>query len=96
MGDPSLPSPPAPTVWPTVGFTDVDAGVRFLAEGLGFVVTAMHRGDHGTVQHAEARWPDGGGVMFSARDRPGPWGSHEFDLRDADGNLWCVGTYRGA
>lgn len=138
MSDPNLPSPPAPTVWPTVGFTDVDAGVRFLTEGLGFVVTAMHRGDDGTVQHAEARWPDGGGVMFSARDRPGPWGSlqaqgvyvvaaeaatvdevfarvkdmpgvevrqpvhdtdwgsHEFDLRDTDGNLWCVGTYRGA
>jgi uncharacterized glyoxalase superfamily protein PhnB len=124
-------------VWPTVGFTDVDAGVRFLTEGLGFVVTAMHRGDDGTVQHAEARWPDGGGVMFSPRGRPGSWGdlgpqgvyvvaadaatvdeaytrvkdmpgvkvrqpihdtdwgSHEFDLRDADGNLWCVGTYRG-
>lgn len=138
MSDLSLPSPPAPTVWPTVGFTDVDAGVRFLTEGLGFVVTAMHRDDDGTVQHAEARWPDGGGVMFSARDRAGPWGSlqaqgvyvvaaeaatvdevfarvkdmpgievrqpvhdtdwgsHEFDLRDADGNLWCVGTYRGA
>ena len=137
MSDPKLPSPPAPTVWPTVSFTDVDAGVRFLTEGLGFVVTAMHRSDDGTVRHAEARWPDGGVVMFSARIRSGPWaelqaqgiyvaaadaatvdevftrvkdmpgvellkpvhdtdyGSHQFDLRDADGNLWTMGTYRG-
>ena len=127
-----------PFVWPTVGFTDVDAGIRFLTDGLGFTVTALHRDDHGTVAHAEARWPDGGGVMFGSRGKPGPWGalgpqgvyvvaadattvdavwerlapmegvdvltelhdtdygSHEFAVRDADGNLWSMGTYRGA
>jgi uncharacterized glyoxalase superfamily protein PhnB len=135
--DPQLP-PPQPSVWPSVGFVDVDAGVRLLAEGLGFVVTALYRADDGTVEHAEARWPDGGGVMFGSRDKPGVWGalgpqgvyvvaadpdrvdaawkrvrtmdgvevvrelhdtdygSHQFDVRDADGNLWSVGTYRGA
>ncbi len=129
---------PAPTVWPSVGFTDVDAGIRFLTEWLGFTVTACHREDDGTVAHAEARWPDGGGVMFGSRGKPGDWGalgpqgvyvvaadpatvdaawervralpgvevlrelhdtdygSHEFGVRDADGNLWSVGTYRGA
>ncbi|HYN94128.1 MAG TPA: VOC family protein [Pilimelia sp.] len=129
---------PPPTVWPTVGFTDVDAGVRLLTEGFGFVVTAMYRDDRGVVEHAEARWPDGGGVMFGSRGKPGDWGalgaqglyvvaaaaatvdaafrrvaaldgvavlrepydtdygSHQFDVRDADGNLWTVGTYRGA
>ena len=133
----SLPVP-SPTVWPSVGFVDVDAGVRFLTEGLGFVVTALYREDDGTVGHAEARWPDGGGVMFGSRGKPGPWGalgpqgvyvvaadpatvdaayervramagvevlqkvhdthygSHQFDVRDAEGNLWTVGTYRGA
>jgi uncharacterized glyoxalase superfamily protein PhnB len=133
-----LPGPPAPTVWPSVGFTDVDAGVRLLTEGMGFVVTAMYRGDDGTVEHAEARWPDGGGVMFGSRGKPGAWGglgpqgvyvvaaepatvdkayerikstdgielltdledtdygSHQFNFRDADGNLWSIGTYRGA
>lgn len=133
-----LPTPPAPTVWPSVGFTDVDAGVRFLTEGLGFVVTALHRDGSGAVAHAEARWPDGGGVMFASRGKPGDWGSlgpsgvyvvaaeaatvdaararagdlpgvevvkevhdtdygsHQFDLRDQDDNLWTVGTYRGA
>lgn len=128
---------PAPTVWPTVGFTDVDAGIRFLTDGLGFRVTALHRDDAGVVQHAEARWPDGGGLMFGARGKPGVWGSlgpqgiyvvaaesatvdaawerlsdrddvevlqelhdtdygsHEFGVRDTDGNLWSIGTYRG-
>ena len=138
MTDATTSTAPAPTVWPSVGFTDVDAGIRFLTEGLGFAVTACHRGADGTVEHAEARWPDGGGVMFGSRGKPGDWGalgpagvyvvaadaatvdaaldrvrglpgvtvlhevhdtgygSHQFGVRDADGNLWTVGTYRGA
>ena len=129
---------PPPTVWPSVGFVDVEAGVRLLTEGLGFVVTALYRDDDGSIAHAEARWPNGGGVMFGSRGKPGPWGalgpqgvyvvaadpgtvdaayqrvreldgvellqelhdtdygSHQFDIRDRDGNLWTVGTYRGA
>ncbi|MFC4556563.1 VOC family protein [Georgenia faecalis] len=128
--------PPAPSVWPSIGFTDVDAGVRFL-DALGFVVTVLYRSEDGVVEHAEARWPDGGGVMFGTRDKPGAWGalgpqgayvvaaepatvdgawgrvrdlpgvevtepphdteygSHQFAVRDADGNLWSIGTYRG-
>lgn len=128
----------AATVWPCVGFLDVDAGIHFLTEGLGFVVTVVHRDGGGTVEHAEARWPDGGGIMFGSRGKPGAWGalgsqglyvvaadagtvdaawqrvsgmpgievlqqlhdtdysSHEFGVRDAAGNLWSVGTYRGA
>ena len=131
-------SEPAPSVWPSMGFTDIEAGVRFLTEGLGFRLTELHRDDDGLVQHAEARWPFGGGVMFGSRGKPGDWGalgpqgayvvapdratvdaayertrvlpgvevtvplrdtdygSHEFGVRDADGNLWSVGTYRGA
>lgn len=138
MSDPKLQPPPLPSVWPSVGFVDVEAGIRFLTEGLGFVVTADYRSDDGTVEHAEARWPDGGGVMFGSRGKAGGWGSlgpqgvyvvaaeaatvdaawdrvrvmdgvevvgalydtdygsHQFDVRDVDGNLWCVGTYRGA
>jgi uncharacterized glyoxalase superfamily protein PhnB len=132
----NVPEPP-PTVWPSIGFTDTDAGIRLLTQGLGFVVTAMYRDDDGTVAHAEARRPDGGGLMFGTRGKPGAWGalgpagvyvvavdgasvdaawdriqsmdgievlqalhdtdygSHQFDIRDRDGNLWTVGTYRG-
>lgn len=116
--------------------------MRFLTKGLGFVLTAMYRDDDGPVEHTEARWPDGGGVMFGSRGKPGhlggprtagrlrrrcryrhrrrhlepgqgdrrgrgaagvlqelhdtDYGSHQFDIRDSDGNLWTVGTYRGA
>jgi uncharacterized glyoxalase superfamily protein PhnB len=121
-----------------VGFTDVDAGIRLLTEGLGFVLTLVVREPDGRVVHAEARWPDGGGVMFGSRGKDGVWGtlgpqgvyvvaadaatvdaayarlrsrpgvevveplhdtdygSHGFGFRDADGNLWTLGTYRGA
>ncbi|MFD2094312.1 VOC family protein [Blastococcus deserti] len=138
MNENSMAGPPPPTVWPSVGFTDVDAGVRLLTEGFGFVVTAMYRDDAGAVVHGEARWPDGGGVMFGSRGKAGAWGalgpqgiyvvaaepgavddawkrvtaiegvevlqplhdtdygSHQFDVRDVDGNLWTLGTYRGA
>ena len=74
MSTDNLPEP-VPTVWPSVGFTDVDAGIRLLTDVLGFVVTALHRDDDGTVVHAEARWPDGGGVMFGSRGKPGEWGA---------------------
>ncbi|MEE6282296.1 VOC family protein [Georgenia sp. MJ170] len=137
-GGPATGLPAAtPTVWPSIGFTDVDAGIRFLTDVLGFVVTALHRDDDGTVVHAEARWPDGGGVMFGSRDKPGDWGAlgpqgvyvvaaeaatvdavwqrvqaaadvevlqplhgteydpRTFSVRDRDGNLWSIGTYRG-
>ncbi|MEX5271411.1 VOC family protein [Kocuria sabuli] len=129
---------PAPTVWPSIGFTDVDAGVDFLTRTLGFTVTAQYQDEDGTVEHAEARWPDGGGVMFGSRGKTGAWGalgpqgvyvvaaesttvdrawsrvqengwaevlepltdtdygSHQFTVRDGDGNLWTMGTYRGA
>ena len=70
----NLPTP-VPSVWPSVGFTDVDAGVAFLTETLGFVVTALYRDDQGAVAHAEARWPEGGGVMFGSRGKPGDWGT---------------------
>ena len=69
----STPNPP--TVWPSVGFTDVDAGVHLLTEVFGFTITALHRSDAGVVEHAEARWPDGGGVMFGSRGKGGDWGS---------------------
>jgi len=130
---------PPPSVWPSLSFTDVDAGIALLTDGLGFEITALYRDDSGVVHHAEARWPDGGGIMFGSRnreesdwaklggqgvyivaaeaatvdkawerlrERPGvtvtlpledtDYGSHTFGIRDADGNLYSIGTYRGA
>lgn len=74
--DPTLaPLPPlVPTVWPSLGFTDIDAAVHLLADVIGFRVTALYRSEDGIVQHAEARWPDGGGIMFGSRGKPNAWG----------------------
>ena len=49
-----------------------------------------------TVDAACARVRDlpGVGVLREVHDTD--YGSHQFDFRDADGNLWTVGTYRGA
>ena len=127
---------PPPTVWPAFRAHDAHGLIRFLADALGFEVTAVYA-DGDAVAHAELAWPPGGGVMLgSVRDdpddawpaRPGtsavylvsddvdgvharavaagavsvrephdpPHGGRECSVRDPEGNLWSVGTYRGA
>ena len=50
--------------------------MRFLTCSLVFVHTVTHvRDGDGAVERAEARWPDGGGVMFGSRGKPGAWGT---------------------
>ena len=63
-------TPPRTTVWPTLVYRDARAAIRFLVDAFGFEVTALDppEGDE-PVQHAEVRWPEGGGVMLgSARE----------------------------
>jgi uncharacterized glyoxalase superfamily protein PhnB len=57
---------PAPTVWPIISYRDAPGAARFLAEAFGFELSAMYtRDDDPTVvEHAEMRWPLGGGIMF--------------------------------
>ena len=59
-------------IWPTLTFTDADAGIAFLT-ALGFTEKEIHRdaSDASNVVHAEMLWPTGGGVMFGS-DRPNP------------------------
>ena len=125
---------PPPQVWPTLKANDARALIRFLVDAFGFVETAVH-GDGDRVDHAELRWPPGGGIMLgSVRGPDDPWalrpgsfgcyvvaddidelyeravkagaevlkepfhtdyGSHDFAVRDPEGNLWQFGTYRG-
>jgi uncharacterized glyoxalase superfamily protein PhnB len=52
-------------VWPTLLYRDANAAIAFLVEAFGFEEAAVYRSDDGTVvDHAELRWPDGGGVML--------------------------------
>lgn len=52
-------------VWPCLTYRDAPAAIAFLEEAFGFQATAVH-GDGDTVQHAELRWPLGGGVMLGS------------------------------
>lgn len=125
-------------VWPCLTYRDPRAAMWFLVDVLGFVETACHTGDsEDVVVHAEARWPEGGGVMFGSANREDSefsqqavgqgsvylvtddpdavlarvevagvrivrpmreedYGSRGFSVADAEGNLWSLGTYRGA
>lgn len=64
---------PPKTVWPTLNYVDAHAAVRFLVEVLGFENRAFHArdDDEAYVEHAELRWPEGGGVMLGTADPDG-------------------------
>ena len=59
-------------IWPTLTFTDADAGIAWL-KAIGFTEKEIHRDpdDPTVVVHAEMLWPTGGGVMFGSH-RPNP------------------------
>ena len=56
----------APTVWPVLTYRDARGALRFLAEAFGFEERAAYAAEHDpdVIEHAEMRWPLGGGVMF--------------------------------
>lgn len=61
-------------VWPTFRYRDAKAAITFLKAAFGFEVVAEYTNadDPQCVDHAELRWPEGGGVMLgSARDDGG-------------------------
>ena len=65
------PNKPAPAVWPCLSYQDALAGIDFLKKAFGFEDTIVVTGDDGRdVQHAELRWPEGGGIMLGSY-RPG-------------------------
>jgi uncharacterized glyoxalase superfamily protein PhnB len=52
-------------VWPVISFTDARRGIRFLVDAFGFEERVVYARDDdpSIVEHAELRWPLGGGVM---------------------------------
>ena len=57
-----------PSVWPILSYRDARAAARFLVEAFGFEERAVYARDDdpSVVEHAELRWPLGGGVMFGS------------------------------
>lgn len=53
-------------VWPVLSYVDAPAAVTFLVEAFGFEERAIYaREDDPTIiEHAELRWPLGGGIML--------------------------------
>ena len=55
-------------VWPVLVYRDARAALAFLAEAFGFEERAAYARDDdpSIIEHAEMRWPLGGGVMFGS------------------------------
>ena len=67
----------SPTVWPVLSYRDARGALAFLVQAFGFEARGVYarEGDPSVVEHAEARWPLGGGVMFgSAGKDDSPFG----------------------
>ena len=56
----------APTVWPIVSYRDARAALVFLADAFGFEQRGVYarQDDASIIEHAEMRWPLGGGIML--------------------------------
>jgi uncharacterized glyoxalase superfamily protein PhnB len=65
-------------IWPVLTYRDAAAAVTFLTEAFGFERGGVYTRDDdpNVVEHAELRWPLGGGVMFGTAGKDdGPFGS---------------------
>lgn len=70
---PTTTTAPAPTVWPCLAFRDARGTADFLVRAFGFELTAIYPRDDdpSVIEHAELRWPEGGGIMFGTADKDG-------------------------
>ena len=62
-------------IWAVVTYADVEAGIRFVTDVLGFEEWVMVRDeqDPGHIVHSEFRWPDGGVVQLADYVAGNPW-----------------------
>jgi uncharacterized glyoxalase superfamily protein PhnB len=52
-------------VWPALRYRDARAAIRFLIDAFGFEELVVY-GEGDRVDHAELRWPQGGGIMLGS------------------------------
>jgi len=65
-------TPPPTSVWPALNYADAPAAIRLLVDGFGFEERLVVSGnDPRAIEHAELRWPEGGGVMLGSANRDG-------------------------
>ena len=94
-----------PSIWPVLAYKDAPAAARFLVEAFGFEMRGLYarEDDPNVVEHAEARWPLGGGVMFGTAGKDdSPFGArrpgHEavYVVCDDADTLFARATAAGA
>lgn len=53
-------------IWPVLTYRDAPAAIEFLTKAFGFEQRAVYTrdADPSVVEHAELRWPFGGGIML--------------------------------
>lgn len=58
-------------IWPLLTYRDAPAAMAFLRDAFGFEEVASYSrdGEPSVIDHAEMRWPLGGGVMFGTAGR---------------------------
>jgi uncharacterized glyoxalase superfamily protein PhnB len=67
-------------VWPVLTYKDAPAAITFLTEAFGFEARGVYTRDDdpSVVEHAEMRWPLGGGVMFGTAGKDdGPFAARQ-------------------
>lgn len=59
------------TIFPALRYENAPVAIAFLRDTFGFEVVADYRArdDTDRVEHAELRWPEGGGVMLGSAQR---------------------------
>ena len=69
-----------PTVWPCFAYRDARAAIAFLVDAFGFEERAVYARDDdpNVIEHAELRWPLGGGIMLGTSGKDdSPFGSRQ-------------------
>ena len=65
-------TPPPKMIWPCLNYRDARAAIDFLTTAFGLVATlVVEGGPDRPVEHAELRWPEGGGVMLGSASSDG-------------------------
>lgn len=74
MTTPETPRP-APMIWHSLRYADAPAALDYLVNVLGFelVVAYPSADDPAIIEHAQLRWPEGGGIMLGSQRESAQW-----------------------
>lgn len=78
-----------PNIFPALRYRDANAAIEWLGRAFGFQEKAVHRGEHGEVNHAELAL--GAGIVMLGQARPEGWlGGRASDARASTVSIYVV------